>query len=135
MANSSTRLSIEVLPEIAPDDFSTIEVEQLKAQPTDEDVQGHLERLADAQTTFETEENRKAESGDAVVMDFVGKRDGTEFDGGSAKDFQLVLGSGSFIPGFEDQLIGVVADQHLDVNVTFPEAYSAAGISWSGRDF
>ena len=125
-------LSVEVLPEIAPDDFSTIEVEQLKAQPTDEDVQGHLERLADAQTTFETEENRKAESGDAVVMDFVGKRDGTEFDGGSAKDFQLVLGSGSFIPGFEDQLIGVVADQHLDVNVTFPEAYSAAELA--GQD-
>ena len=125
-------LSVEVLPEIATDDFSSIEVEQLKAQPTDEDVKSHLERLADAQTTFETEENRNAVSGDAVVIDFVGKRDGTEFEGGSAKDFQLVLGSGSFIPGFEDQLIGVAAGQHLDVNVTFPEAYNAAELA--GQD-
>ena len=125
-------LSVEVLPEIAPDDFSSITVEQLKAQPTDEDVQSHLERLADAQTTFETEENRKAESGDAVVIDFVGRRDGTEFDGGSAKDFQLVLGSGSFIPGFEDQLVGVAAGQHLDVNVTFPESYGAEELA--GQD-
>lgn len=125
-------LSVEVLPEIAADDFSSIEVEQLKAQPTDEDVQSHLERLADAQTTFETEEKRKAESGDAVIIDFVGKRDGTEFEGGSAKDFQLVLGSGSFIPGFEDQLIDVVAGQNLDVKVTFPDAYSAAELA--GQD-
>ena len=125
-------LSVEVLPEIAADDFSSIEVEQLKAQPTDEDVQSHLERLADAQTTFETEEKRKAESGDAVIIDFVGKRDGTEFEGGSAKDFQLVLGSGSFIPGFEDQLIDVVAGQNLNVKVTFPDAYSAAELA--GQD-
>jgi len=122
-------LSVEVLPEIAADDFSAIEIEQLKAQPTDEDVQSHLERLADAQTTFETEEKRKAESGDAVIIDFVGKRDGTEFEGGSAKDFQLVLGSGSFIPGFEDQLIDVAAGQNLDVKVTFPDAYSAAELA------
>ena len=125
-------LSVEVLPEIAADDFSSIEVEQLKAQPTDEDVQSHLERLADAQTTFEAEENRSAVPGDAVVIDFVGKQDGTEFEGGSAKDFQLVLGSGSFIPGFEEQLIGVVAGQNLDVKVTFPEAYSAAELA--GQD-
>ncbi len=125
-------LSVEVLPEIDPDDFSAIEVEQLKAQPTDEDVQTHLDRLAEAQTTFETEEDRKAESGDAVVIDFVGRRDGTEFDGGSAKDFQLVLGSGSFIPGFEDQLIGASAGQNLDINVTFPESYGAEELA--GQD-
>jgi len=128
-------LSVEVLPEIAPDDFSSITVEKLKAQPTAEDVQSHLERLADAQTTFETEENRKAESGDAVVIDFVGRRDGTEFDGGSAKDFQLVLGSGSFIPGFEDQLVGVTAGQHLEVNVTFPESYGAEELAGQGAVF
>jgi trigger factor len=110
-------------------------VEQLKAQPTAEDVQSHLERLADPQTTFETEENRKAESGDAVVIDFVGRRDGTEFDGGSAKDFQLVLGSGSFIPGFEDQLVGVTAGQHLEVNVTFPESYGAEELAGQGAVF
>ena len=125
-------LSVEVLPEIAPDDFSVIEVEQLKTQPTEEDVQMHLDRLAEAQTTFETEEDRKAEAGDAVIIDFVGRRDGTEFEGGSAKDFQLVLGSGSFIPGFEDQLIGAIAGQHLDVSVTFPESYGAEELA--GQD-
>lgn len=128
-------LSVEVLPEISPDDFSSIEVEQLKSQPTDEEVQSHLERLAEAQTTFESEENRKAESGDAIVMDFVGRLDGTEFDGGSAKDFQLVLGSGSFIPGFEDQLVGVAAGAHLDVNVTFPETYGAEELAGKAAIF
>lgn len=125
-------LLVEVLPDIAPDDFSTIEVEQLKTQPTEEDVQTHLDRLAEAQTTFETEENRKAETGDAVIIDFVGRRDSKEFEGGSAKDFQLVLGSGSFIPGFEDQLVGATAGQHLDVSVTFPEAYGAEELA--GQD-
>lgn len=125
-------MSVEVLPEIDPQDFSSIEVEELKAQPADDEVQTHLERLAEGQTTFETEEGRKAENGDAVVMDFVGRKDGVEFDGGSAQDFQLVLGSGSFIPGFEDQLIGTEAGSHLDVNVTFPEQYGAEELA--GQD-
>ena len=118
-------LSVEVLPEINPDDFSTIELEQLKAQPPEEEIQGHIERLADAQTAFVTEENRKAETGDAVIIDFTGTLDGTEFEGGSAKDFQLVLGSNSFVPGFEDKLVGLTSGSHVSVDVTFPETYGA----------
>lgn len=119
------RLAIEAFPEIESVDFSSIEIEQLRAQPTEEHVQSHLEWMAEAQTTYETEENREARSGDAVVIDFVGRRDGVEFEGGAAQDFELVLGSGAFIPGFDDPLIGATAGRHLDIDVTFPETYPA----------
>lgn len=119
------RLAIEAFPEIESVDFSAIEIEQLRAQPTEEHVQSHLEWMAEAQTTYETEENREARSGDAVVIDFVGRRDGVEFEGGAAQDFELVLGSGAFIPGFDDPLIGATAGRHLDIDVTFPETYPA----------
>ena len=119
------RLAIEAFPEIESVDFSAIEIEQLRAQPTEEHVQSHLEWMAEAQTTYETEENREARSGDAVVVDFVGRRDGVEFEGGAAQDFELVLGSGAFIPGFDDPLIGATAGRHLDIDVTFPETYPA----------
>ena len=116
-------LSIEAFPEIEPVDFSSIAVERLRAQPTEEHVQSHLEWMAKAQTTYETEENRAARSGDAVVIDFVGRRDGVEFEGGGARDFQFVLGSGAFIPEFDDRLVGATAGRHLDIDVTFPDAY------------
>ncbi len=119
------RLAIEAFPEIESVDFSAIEIEQLRAHPTEEHVQSHLEWMAEAQTTYETEENREARSGDAVVIDFVGRRDGVEFEGGAAQDFELVLGSGAFIPGFDDPLIGATAGRHLDIDVTFPETYPA----------
>lgn len=119
------RLAIEAFPEIESVDFSAIEIEQLRAQPTEEHVQSHLEWMAEAQTTYETEENREARSGDAVVIDFVGRRDGVEFEGGAAQDFELVLGSGAFIPGFDDPLIGATAGRHLDIDVTFPDTYPA----------
>lgn len=119
------RLAIEAFPEIESVDFSAIEIEQLRAQPTEEHVQSHLEWMAEAQTTYETEENREARSGDAVVIDFVGRRDGVEFEGGAAQDFELVLGSGAFVPGFDDPLIGATAGRHLDIDVTFPETYPA----------
>jgi len=119
------RLAIEAFPEIESVDFSAIEIEQLRAQPTEEHVQSHLEWMAEAQTTYEAEENREARSGDAVVIDFVGRRDGVEFEGGAAQDFELVLGSGAFVPGFDDPLIGATAGRHLDIDVTFPETYPA----------
>ena len=122
-------LSVEVLPDIDPDDFSSIAVEQLRVKPTEEDVEADLKLLAEAQTTFETEENRGAELGDAVVIDFVGRQDGVEFEGGRATDFQLVLGSHVFFPGFEDQLLGATVGQHLDVGVTFPEAHPAEDLA------
>ncbi len=128
-------LSVEVLPEIGSDDFSSIAIEQFRAVPTEEDVQSHLKFLAEAQTTFETEENRKAEPGDAVVIDFVGRRDGVEFEGGRAEDFQFILGSGAFFPDFEDRLAGAASGQHLDFDVTFPETYPAEDLAGKQATF
>ena len=118
-------LSIEAFSEIEPIDFSSIAIERLRAQPTEEHVRSHLEWMAKAQTTYETEENREARSGDAVVIDFVGRRDGVEFEGGNARDFEFVLGSSAFVPEFNDRLVGATAGQHLDIDMTFPDDYPA----------
>jgi trigger factor len=117
-------LSYEALPEIPDVDFSGVKIERLVVEPAEADVQEALESLAKTAKTFETKEGA-AESGDQVVIDFEGSVDGEVFEGGAAEDFPLELGSGSFIPGFEDQLIGVSAGEKKDVEVTFPEAYQA----------
>jgi trigger factor len=122
-------LSIETLPTIDTSDFSGIELQRMKATPADVEVDKQIERLAEAQTAYTTEEGRAAESGDAVVIDFVGSIDGKEFDGGTAKEYQLVIGSGSFVPGFEEQLVGVKAGEHRDVSVAFPDDYPSAELA------
>ena len=122
------KLTVEVIPEIAPIDFGTIELEKLTAEIPDEDVEQSMKRLAEQQTTFAAEEGRAAASGDQVVMNFVGKIDGEAFDGGSADGMELELGSGRFIPGFEDQLIGAKAGEKKEVNVTFPDDYQAENL-------
>ncbi len=124
------KLSVEVVPEIEPMDFSKLEVERLKVEITDEDVNEVLQRLADRQKSFSpVARNRKAKPGDAVLIDFVGKIDGETFEGGSGTDFQLELGSGSFIPGFEDQIIGAKGGDHVEVKVNFPADYGAAELA------
>jgi trigger factor len=119
------KLTVEVIPEIPPIDFGTISLEKLTAEIPDEDVEQSLVRLSEQQKTFAAEEGRAAATGDQVVMNFVGKIDGEAFDGGSADGMELELGSGRFIPGFEDQLIGVKAGDKKEVNVTFPDDYQA----------
>ena len=126
-------LEVEVLPEIEVPDFSKVKLERLVAPVEDAQVDEYLERLASGQKNFEAAaKTYKAASGDAVVIDFVGKRDGEPFDGGAAEDYQLELGSGNFIPGFEDQLIGVKAGDEKELNVTFPEEYGAKDLA--GKD-
>jgi len=117
-------MSVEVLPEIVPGDFSTVKLERLAAAIDDQKVDEMLRRMAEQQKTFTAvSDPRPAQAGDALLIDFVGKIDGVTFDGGTAVDFQLELGSGSFIPGFEDQLIGVSAGDNRAVEVTFPAGY------------
>ncbi len=128
-------LSIEAFPEIEPIDFSSIAIERLRAQPTEEHVRSHLEWMAKTQTTYETEEDREARSGDAVVVDFVGRRDGVEFEGGNARDFEFILGSGAFIPEFDDRLAGATAGRHLDIDMTFPEDYPAEELAGQSAVF
>jgi trigger factor len=117
-------LAIEVLPEIEPMDFSTLELERVTAKVPDKDIDQTLEHLAGSQKdTKPVETPRPAQAGDVVVVDFVGSMDGEEFPGGKAEDYHLELGSGMFIPGFEDQLIGKSASEQVTVTVNFPDDY------------
>lgn len=126
-------VAIEVLPEIGKLDFSGIELERLKAAVPDKDVDEALERIAKANREQKpVEPARPARKGDAIRLDFVGSVDGKEFPGGAAQDYTLELGSGSFIPGFEDQLIGAEVGKDIEVKVTFPTEYGAAELA--GKD-
>ncbi len=119
-------MSYEKLPEIPEVDLKAIELEKLVVKADDEAVEEALKSLAETAQEFKSRrKGSKAKEGDQVVIDFVGKLDGEPFEGGSAEDYPLVLGSNSFIPGFEDQLIGVKAEEEKDVTVTFPEDYGA----------
>ncbi|ATU91534.1 trigger factor [Phyllobacterium zundukense] len=124
-------LNYEVLPAIEIKDASKISVVREVVDVTDEEVEEQVKRVASSAQTFETKKG-KAESGDRVTMDYLGKVDGVAFDGGTDSDATLVLGSGQFIPGFEDQLIGVKAGDEKQINVTFPAEYGAAHLA--GKD-
>ncbi|MEP5155624.1 trigger factor [Planktotalea sp.] len=119
-------MSYEALPEIPEVDLAKIELERLVAKADDASVEEALANLAETAQDFkDRKKGSKAKDGDQVTMDFLGKVDGEAFDGGAGEDYPLVLGSNSFIPGFEDQLVGVKAEEVKDVTVTFPEPYQA----------
>jgi len=123
-------MSYEKLPEIPELDLSGVELERLVVKAGDGEVDEALQSLAENAQSFEDrKKGSKAKDGDQVVMDFVGRVDGEEFEGGAAEDFPLVLGSGQFIPGFEEQLVGVKAGEEKDVTVTFPADYGAAELA------
>ena len=124
-------IALEIMPEFEPADVSTISIERMVAEVPEEEIQGSLQRLADNNKAYETKEG-KAENGDAVVIDFVGSIEGEKFDGGAAEGHTLVLGSGRFIPGFEEQLIGASAGEDVKVNVKFPDEYQAETLK--GKD-
>jgi trigger factor len=129
-------VTVDVMPEFSPVDPATLELKRLTADVPDEDVEKALTGMADQQRTFTTKgEGGAAETGDQVKIDFEGKVDGVAFDGGKAEDFALVLGSGRFIPGFEEQLVGVKAGDEKAVNVTFPETYGSADLAGKAAVF
>jgi trigger factor len=125
------KVTMEILPKIEFPDFKKIKVTRPVTETTDADVDQALGKIAEANQQFE-EKQGKAEQGDQVIIDFKGSVDGTPFDGGSAEDAPLVLGSNTFIPGFEEQLIGVAAGDQKDVKVTFPTDYGADHLA--GKD-
>ena len=110
-------------PEVEVKDYKGIEVEKVVNPVTDEDINKQLDTLREKNVTVETVDDRAAENGDDVVIDFEGFKDDVAFEGGKAEDFTLSLGSGQFIPGFEDQIVGHNAGEEFDINVTFPEEY------------
>ena len=127
-------MTYEALPAIPEIDFSGIELERLVVRATDEDVADALSSLAKQAQTFEAKEGA-AEDGDQVVIDFTGSVDGEVFEGGTAEDYPLVLGSGSFIPGFEEQLSGVSGGDERTVAVSFPEEYQAPHLAGKDASF
>ena len=110
-------------PEVEVKDYKGIEVEKVVNPVTDGDINKQLDALREKNVTVETVDDRAAENGDDVVIDFEGFKDDVAFEGGKAEDFTLSLGSGQFIPGFEDQIVGHNAGEDFDINVTFPEEY------------
>ncbi|UNL40129.1 trigger factor [Limosilactobacillus reuteri] len=123
---------VDVMPEVKLGEYRGMEVPAQDTTVTDADVDDALETKRQQQAELVLKEDKPAEKGDTVVIDYKGSVDGEEFDGGSAENYSLELGSGSFIPGFEDQLIGHNADEDVDVNVTFPEDYHAKNLA--GKD-
>ncbi len=125
--------SYEALPEIPEPDMSGVSLEKLVVKATDADIDDALKNIASSAQTFaDRAEGEAAESGDQITIDFAGKVDGELFDGGSAEDYPLVLGSNSFIPGFEEQLIGKKVGEDVAVNVQFPAEYGAENLA--GKD-
>ena len=123
----------EILPTFDPMEVAGLKLDKPVADVPQSDIDDALKNLADQQKTYEArDEGAAAADGDMVVIDFVGKIDGEAFDGGSAEGSELVLGSKTFIPGFEDQLIGVKVGDEKAVNVTFPEEYNAPNLA--GKD-
>ncbi len=124
-------LDYEIIPAIELKDVTGIEINRPVYDVPDEDVELQVSRIADSARSYETKDG-KAEDGDRVTIDYVGKIDGEAFEGGSAEDSNLVLGSNQFIPGFEEQLVGVKAGDEKTITVRFPDGYAAAHLA--GRE-
>ena len=118
------KATVTVRPEVKLGEYKGLTAEKEEVKITDEDIEGELKPYINRASRMVTVE-REAQNGDTVVIDFEGFKDGVPFDGGKAEGHSLELGSGAFIPGFEDQLVGTKAGDEKDVNVTFPEEYHA----------
>lgn len=123
------KATVIVKPEIKLGEYKGVEVEPFDTNVTDEDVNNELEALQNRHAELVVKEEGKAENGDTLVIDFEGFVDGEAFEGGKAENYSIELGSASFIPGFEEQLVGTVAGEEKDVEVTFPEEYHAAELA------
>ncbi len=132
-ADLEYQLTVESIPDFEPVDPAKLKFTRLKHEADDKEIDEEVAKLAEGQKSYKKKaKTAKAKKGDAVLIDFVGTVDGTPFEGGAMEGHQLVLGSGSFIPGFEDALIGVKAGDEKDVKVTFPDPYQAEDLA--GKD-
>jgi trigger factor len=126
-------MSYEALPIIPEVDLKKIKLEKMVAKADEASVEEALANLAETAQDFkDRKKGTKSKDGDQVTIDFLGKVDGEAFEGGAAEDYPLVLGSNSFIPGFEEQLVGVKVDEDVEVKVTFPAEYGAENLA--GKD-
>ena len=135
-ADLAYTMAIEILPTIELADFKGIQLERVNAEVAETEVEDALAKIAEQSRPFAPKgEGAKAENGDRVTIDFTGKMDGTPFQGGTGGDVSLHLGSGSFIPGFEEQLIGIAAGEQRTVKVTFPQTYPTAHLAGKDAEF
>jgi len=136
-ADLAYEIALEVIPEFEPTDFSAIALKRPVYEPTDKEVDEAVAELAESSKTYEPRKGKtvKAKDGDQLLIDFVGRVDGEAFEGGSAEDATLTLGSGQFIPGFEEQLVGAKPEDEVLVKVTFPVEYQAAHLAGKDAEF
>jgi trigger factor len=134
--DAAITVSLEVLPTIEAPSTDGLKLEKLVVPVTDAQIDEALGNIASQNKSYkDAAKTKKAADGDQLIIDFVGKLDGVEFEGGKAEDAALVLGSGTFIPGFEDQLVGVKTGQEKTITVTFPADYQAAHLAGQEATF
>lgn len=136
-ADLAYEIAVDVMPEFEPVDIAKLSLTKPVYEPTDAEVDEALDELAKQNRTYEAKTGKtvKAKDGDMVVIDFVGRIDGEAFEGGTANDVELVLGSGQFIPGFEAQLVGAKPDSEVTVKVSFPQDYQAQNLAGKEAEF
>ena len=136
-ADLAYELAVEVIPEFEPIDVATLKLKKPVYEPTDAEVEESLKELASQNRTYETRTGKtvKAKDGDMVVADFVGRIGGEAFEGGAATDAQIILGSGQFIPGFEEQLVGAKPGGKVTVKVSFPADYGVDRLAGQEAEF
>ena len=122
-------IEVEVKPEFELGNYKGIEISKVENTVTDEDVEARLQEMVNRNARLVSVEDRTIENGDTAVIDFEGFENGVAFEGGKGENHNLVIGSNSFIPGFEDQLVGKKAGEEVEVNVTFPEQYHAENLA------
>ncbi len=129
-------VEVEVLPEIAAPSLDGLKLEKLTVPVTDAELDEALGKIAEGQKSYkDAPKTKKAATGDQLIIDFTGRVDGTEFEGGKAEDAPLVIGAGQFIPGFEEQLAGVKTGDAKTITVTFPEDYPAEHLAGKQAEF
>ena len=129
-------VAVEVLPKIEMADHSGVSLKRLVAEAPESDVTAALERMAGQNRAFTSKGDKAfAETGDKLIIDFVGSIDGVKFEGGTGESIDLVLGSNSFIPGFEDQMLGAKVGETRTVNVSFPENYGSENLAGKAASF
>jgi trigger factor len=137
-ADLTFELSVQVMPEFEPVDVSDIALTRPVLEVSDAEVEDQLKEIAASNKSYAKKaggKKAKAEDGDMVVIDFVGRIDGEAFEGGSAEDSEVVIGSGRFIPGFEEQLVGAKPESDVTLKVTFPADYGAAQLAGKDAEF
>jgi trigger factor len=134
--DAEVRVTLETLPEVPTPAIDGLKLERLTVEGDEAAVDAQIAQLAQSQTRYEdSKKGHKAVNGDQVVIDFTGKVAGVPFDGGTGEDMPVVLGSGSLIPGFEEQMVGVKAGDEKTLNVTFPKDYQAANLKGKAATF